>query len=226
MQLRAIAFDVDGTLYPNAAMYLASVPFFLSRPRLMLGFRRVRRAIRRVRPIEDFYDLQARMLAQELGVDTEDARTWINRRIYRGAERVLSVVPRFPHVRETVEQLREAGVRVGLLSDFPLGEKLRRLGLEGLWDVMVEAEQVGYLKPHPEPFRAVLDALGNEAAETLYVGNNYAYDVLGAGAVGMRTAHLTSRPHRASGADLSFFRYRTLASWVLDGEIRQENRRL
>lgn len=220
MPFRAVAFDVDGTLYPNGAMYLASVPFFLSRPRLMLGFRRVRRAIRHVRPIEDFYDLQARMLATELGVDAGTARSSINRRIYPEAERVLSVVPRFPHVRETVERLREAGIKVGLLSDFPLGDKLRRLGLEGLWDARVEAEQVGYLKPHPEPFRAVLEALGSEAGETLYVGNNYAYDVLGGGAVGMHTAHITVRPHRASRADLSFFRYRTLASWVLERQIR------
>ena len=224
MPIRAVAFDVDGTLYPNAAMYLASVPFFLSRPRLMRAFRRVRRAIRRVRPIEDFYDLQARMLAQELGVEPETARSLINRRIYTEAERVLSVVPRFPHVRETVHRLRDAGMKVGLLTDFPLGDKLRRLGLEGLWDARVEAEQVGYLKPHAEPFRAVLDALGSEAGETLYVGNNYAYDVLGAGAVGMRTAHLTARPQQASAADLSFSRYRRLASWVLDGEIREENR--
>ncbi len=220
MSFRAVAFDVDGTLYPNAALYLASVPFFLSRPRLMLGFRRVRRAIRGVRPIDDFYDLQARMLAQELGVDTEDARGAINRRIYPAAERVLNVVPRFPHLRETVERLREAGIRVGVLSDFPLGGKLHRLGLEGLWDARVEAERVGYLKPHPEPFRAVLEALGSEAGETLYVGNNYDYDVLGAGAVGMHTAHVTTRPHRDSRADVSFFRYRTLASWILEREIR------
>ncbi|MFP4372713.1 MAG: HAD family hydrolase [Spirochaetaceae bacterium] len=220
MQIRAVAFDVDGTLYPNSVMYLASVPFFVSRPRLMLGFRRVRRAIREVRPIGDFYDLQARMLARELGVATEAARALIDRRIYSDAERVLSVVPRFPHVRESVERLREAGIKVGLLSDFPLGGKLRRLGLEGLWDIGLEAERVGYLKPHPEPFRAILDALGSEAAETLYVGNNYAYDVLGAGAVGMRTAHLTARPRRDSRADLSFSSYRTLASWVLGGQIR------
>jgi putative hydrolase of the HAD superfamily len=186
----------------------------------MLGFRRVRRAIRRVRPIEDFYDLQARMLAQELGVDTEEARRAINRRIYVAAERVLSVVPRFPHVRETVERFRAAGMKVGLLSDFPLGDKLSRLGLEGLWDARVEAEQVGYLKPHPEPFRAVLEALGSEAGETLYVGNNYGYDILGAGAVGMHTAHVTTRPHRNSRADMSFFRYRKLASWILEREIR------
>jgi len=48
--------------------------------------------------------------------------------------------------------------------------------------------------------------------------------VIGASAVGMHTAHLTARPQQASAADLSFFRYRTLASWVLEREIREENR--
>jgi putative hydrolase of the HAD superfamily len=220
MRFTAVGFDVDGTLYSNALMYLASVPFFLSRPRLMLAFRRVRRAIRGVSPIADFHEVQARMLAAELGIDADRARGIIDRRIYRGSERVLSAVPRFPHVRETVAALRAAGMRVGLLTDFPLGGKLDRLGLEGLWDVKIEAEKVGYLKPRREPFEALLAGLDAEPGETLYVGNNYHYDVLGARAVGMRSAHLTARPGRDSEADVSFYSYRKLGRWILDGEIR------
>jgi putative hydrolase of the HAD superfamily len=223
MQFRAVAFDVDGTLYPNSLMYLLSIPFFLSRPRLMLAFRRVRRAIRHVRPVEEFHETQARMLGEELGITAGEAEEIINRRIYRGSERVLSAVPPFPAVRRTVEQIRAAGLPVGLLTDFPLGGKLRRLGLEGLWDVELEAEKVGYLKPNPEPFRALCDALDAPPSEILYVGNNYAYDVLGAKAVGMHTAHLTGSPHPASEADFSFRRYPALASWVLETEIRREN---
>jgi putative hydrolase of the HAD superfamily len=220
MRFTAVAFDVDGTLYSNSLMYLASLPFFLSRPRLMLAFGRVRRAIRGVRPVSDFHDLQARMLAAELGIDADRARGIIDRRIYRGSERVLSAVPRFPHVRETVAALRAAGMRVGLLTDFPLGGKLERLGLGGLWDAEIEAERVGYLKPNPEPFEALLGALGSRPAETLYVGNNYRYDVVGARKVGMRSAHLTARPGGDSVADFSFYSYRKLAKWILDGEIR------
>lgn len=223
MRFRAVAFDVDGTLYPNSLMYLASVPFFLSRPRLMLAFRSVRRELRGVRPIEDLYRLQARMLAEELGVDAAAAEDRIRRRIYPGAERVLSVVPRFPGVRATVKALRHAGIRVGLLSDFPIGGKLERLGLTGLFDVQVEAEAVGYLKPNPEPFERVLEELGAAASETLYVGNNHAYDVVGARALGMHTAHLTLSPAPDDPADFCFFSYRKLARWVLDGQIEAEN---
>lgn len=214
---------MDGTLYPNSLMYLASVPFVLTRPRLMLAFRSVRRELRSVRPIDDLYRRQAEMLAAELGIDTAVAADRIRRRIYPGAERVLSVVPRFPGVRATVEAFRHAGIRVGLLSDFPIGRKLERLGLTDLFDVQVEAEAVGYLKPNPEPFERLLAELGTPAAETLYVGNNHAYDVVGARAVGMHTAHLTLSPAPDDPADVCFFSYRKLTRWVLDGQIGPEN---
>ncbi len=215
MQLRAVAFDVDGTLYPNSLMYLASTPFFLSRVRLITNFRAVRHELRRVRPIDDFYATQSSMLAQRLGVSAEEAGTIIDRRIYRDWEQVLKVVPAFPGVRSLVAQLRNAGFRLGVLSDFPLGEKLHRLGLDGLWDVRVSSETVGYLKPNPEPFQALLDELGTGAEETLYIGNNYAYDIEGARALGMRTAHIRVKPLRSSKADLSFFWYKRLANWLI-----------
>jgi putative hydrolase of the HAD superfamily len=218
MRFRAVAFDVDGTLYPNTFMYAASIPFFLSRMRLIMHFRVVRRALRQVRPVEDLYDMQSRMLAESMGVSADDATDIINRRIYRDWEPVLNVVPAFPRVRRSVERLREAGVRVGVLSDFPIGNKLGRLGLEGLWDVRVEAESVGYLKPNPEPFRALLDALGTAPDETLYVGNNYAYDVEGANKLGIRTAHLSVTPRAGSQADVTFYNYRKLADWALDSQ--------
>ena len=225
MQFRAVAFDVDGTLYPNGLMYLASIPFFFSRIRLILHFRKIRRTLRQIRPIEDFYELQSHMLAEALGVDPFRAAEIIDRRIYRDWERVLSAVPRFRGIRSVIESLREAGVKVGVLSDFPLGNKLGRLGLEGLWDVRVAAEDVGYLKPNPEPFRELLARLGEAAEDTLYVGNNYAYDVEGARAVGMRTAYLSplassgrpaTEPGAPSGADFTFYNYRRLQKWIFE----------
>ncbi|MGF1504057.1 MAG: HAD family hydrolase, partial [Anaerolineae bacterium] len=42
------------------------------------------------------------------------------------------------------------------------------------------------IKPHPEPFRVVMNELGVAADETFYVGDRPHDDVLGAQAAGMR----------------------------------------
>jgi 2-haloalkanoic acid dehalogenase type II len=58
----------------------------------------------------------------------------------------------------------------------------RRVG--DVFKVVVTAESAGHYKPHPEPYRAVLRALGTDARSTLFVAGSAA-DVPGAQHVGM-----------------------------------------
>jgi FMN phosphatase YigB (HAD superfamily) len=87
--------------------------------------------------------------------------------------------------------LRAEGLQIGLLtnSDLPMwmrdGE-LRDLGLLDSIDVRLTAGDVGRLKPHFAPFRAVLDGLGVTPDEAVFVGDRLQDDVAGAQATGMR----------------------------------------
>lgn len=198
MKLLAIAFDIDGTLYPNRTMYLRSIPFGLRNMRLMKVFRKVRKELRTIRPIEDFYATQARSVADALGKPYEQTRSRIDKVIYGEWEQVLTSVPLYKGVREFIESLKSAGIRVGVMSDFPVHRKLEILGLSGLWDAEISAEETGYLKPAAEPFEVLSDRLGVTPEQTLYVGNSYHYDILGAGRAGMYTAHLESRTRQAA----------------------------
>lgn len=216
MAIRGVAFDVDGTLYPNRAMYLLSVPLVLFRFRLLRAFRDVRLALREKGAVPDYYQAQAEMLGEALGITPEKARETIKRRIYRTWENILYLVPLRPGVRRAIEELREAGLKVGVSSDFPLERKLRILGLDGRWDAIVPTEATGALKPNPEPFLALSAALGLPPEEILYVGNNYAYDIVGAAGVGMKTAHISRRPPPNSIADLTFRRFSDLSEWILN----------
>ena len=215
MDINAVAFDIDGTLYSNGRMHLQSLPFALRHIRQLKAFRRVRLELRRTRPIEDFHRLQAELFGRELGVSVGKAAEIIETVFYDRWEQVLRRVPLFPGVRETVAAFRDAGLKVAVASDFPVARKLGLLGIDGLWDCEVSTEEVGYLKPNPEPFHALLDCLGEPPERVLYVGNSYRYDVEGAKAVGMYAAHLTRRPERDSIADFSFYRYDRLRQWVL-----------
>ena len=100
------------------------------------------------------------------------------------------------------------GLRIAVLSDYPVERKLKYLGLlqEG-WDVLLSSEVTQYLKPNPEPFGELLSRWGLPAEAVLYVGDNYEYDVFGACAVGMKTAYLTNRLARKSLATFSFRDY-------------------
>jgi putative hydrolase of the HAD superfamily len=216
MSIQVVAFDVDGTLYPESLMYLNSIPFALRHFRLVHAFARVRRRLRDEPSGEDFRGVQARLLAAELGIDAARAGRLIEKSIYGEWEKTLRRIRPRRHLRETLGILKERGLKLALLSDFPIGRKLEYLGLEGFWDFTLCTEDSGRLKPHPGSFRELLGRFGIGARELLYVGNHYQYDILGARAVGAQTAHLTSCPPASSAADVSFKDYRSLAAWILD----------
>ncbi|TFG57638.1 MAG: HAD family hydrolase [Spirochaetales bacterium] len=207
LRIKAVVFDVDGTLYPNRLMYIKSVSFFFSYPRFTVHFGKIRRRIRTIRPIDDFQKLQRQMLADSMKISLTEADRYILEVMYTEWEECLKGMPAYPFVRETMENLRARGLTIGVLSDFPIGRKLAYLGLDSLVDFALTAEQSGYLKPNPEPFRLVSGTLAVPPEEVLFVGNHYEYDILGASSFGMKTAHLTGRRIADSPADFSFRSY-------------------
>lgn len=220
MHLRAVAFDIDGTLYPNRIMLRRSVGFGIRHARLLFHFAKVRKTIRATRPIEDFYRLQARLMADALGCPEDVVRAKIQREIYDRWELVLRRVPLYDQVSELIDDLEHSGLRLAVMSDFPVARKLELLGLDGRWDCAISTEQVGYLKPNPEPFETLVACLEVSASEILYVGNSYEYDVVGASRAGLRTAWLNDRDgtdNRARSGiqpDFTFSHYRELRTWL------------
>lgn len=215
-RIKAVGFDVDGTLYANARMYLRTLPWGLRNWRLVRAFSRARREIRVLELIEDFYGLQAELTARALGSDAATARRLIEDKVYGDWERALAGIRLEPRLVETLDLLRSRGLRLGVLSDFPIERKLGLLGLEGRFDFVASAEQIGRLKPHPAPFQALAEGLGLPPNEILYVGNSYKYDILGARGVGMMTAHFAKKPRKDSLANFTFSNYVNLCDWVAE----------
>ncbi len=110
-----------------------------------------------------------------------------------------------PQAVPLLTALRERGIRTGLLSNthWPRAwheRWLARDGLLELLDARTYTSDLAHLKPHPEAFRAALEALdvegsaGNgpplEPEEVVFVGDRPIDDISGAQAVGMRTVLL------------------------------------
>lgn len=216
MDIDAVAFDIDGTLYPNSRMYLNSVLFSLPRLRFLYYYRQVRISIRSIRPLDDFRETQARLLAELMHVSPERASRRIERAIYCRWQRIFRHIRPFPYLSDFLLRLQSHGYPIGILSDFPVGDKLAHLNLPQVWDCVISAEETGYLKPNPEPFLYLATCLGSAPERVLYVGNSYKYDILGACKVGMKTAYLASEPDKDGVADIVFDDYRKLEGLLLD----------
>jgi HAD superfamily hydrolase (TIGR01662 family) len=101
-----------------------------------------------------------------------------------------------PATLATLQALKDAGYRMGLVSNVTLlpdlmREDLANLGFDAFLDATVFSSEVGWRKPDPRIFREALDRLSADAAETAFVGDRLLDDVRGAQAVGMRGVQTT-----------------------------------
>ena len=232
--ISAVAFDLDGTLYPNYRLYIRLLPFLLRHWRLLAAFGKARNIIRQEQEqsppdqlvwLQDkaigFHEYQAGLTANLLREQPDRIQEKIDTLIYRGWEPHFAKIKLFPHVRELLEALKTAGFRLGLLSDFPLQAKLKHLDITGYWDTALCSENSGALKPAARPFADLAEALQCPPEQILYVGNNRRYDAAGAKRAGMKTALITGRftagriAHAGTGADYIFHDYRQLHNFVL-----------
>ena len=231
MKFAAVAFDLDGTLYPNIRLFVRLVPFLLREQRLLRALGKARTYLRKSyespigtedtpsnMPAGDFYDTQARLMAGILGEDAELVKERTERLIYRGWEPHFLKIRLFPHVKETLEAFKKMGIKMGLLSDFPPETKLKNLQIAGCWDAVCCSELSGRIKPDKKPFLDLARKMGVPPEDILYVGNSASYDVMGARGVGMKTALIRSgwKKHpRSAAPDFVFSDYRQLYDYVV-----------
>ncbi|RJP31828.1 MAG: HAD family hydrolase [Actinobacteria bacterium] len=95
-------------------------------------------------------------------------------------------------VRETLEELRRRGVRMGLISNFEvwLENLLADLGLLEFLEVRVISGREAYEKPHPRIYELALERGGVDAGSTMHVGDSPISDYDGAREAGMRAVLL------------------------------------
>ena len=106
-----------------------------------------------------------------------------------------------PDARSLLEALRDAGVRIGVLSNtlWPRWHHeavFSRDGLAPFIDAAVYSSEIPFAKPHADAFRAAIVAVGSTPEHTVFVGDRPWDDVHGAQQVGMRAILI---PHSRLG---------------------------
>ncbi len=115
-----------------------------------------------------------------------------------------------PKAAETVAAVRSMGLRTVLATNpvFPEIATRKRMGWAGLrpqdFEHYTTYENSGFCKPNPDYYRELLDVTGLSAEEVLMVGNDVDDDMI-ARTLGMRVFLLTDCLINRSGVDISEF---------------------
>ncbi len=128
------------------------------------------------------------MVAERQGVDLSDED---KQRILGG----MRELPPHPEVAESLDRLRDAGLRLATLTNSTqqvAEAQMNNSGLRGYFEQVLSADSVKRLKPAPEPYRMAAEALGVEVGEVRLVAA-HAWDVAGALRAGCAAAFV-ARP--------------------------------
>ncbi|MDC7244880.1 MAG: HAD family hydrolase [Sphaerochaetaceae bacterium] len=205
MDIKAVCFDIDGTMYPKWMTHLFLVPTLFGSPSLMRSIQKFRAYMRsggdiQVTPPtqEGFRMKQAEFVLKQLNRDPDASEIeMMERRIeksfYRKMEKPFTRIVAYRGLEKTLDFLCKRGIWIGALSDFPIEEKLKTLKVAHLIDFAECTEVSGFLKPHRAPFEYLVKMANCPPHQILYVGDSYRKDIVGAHEAGMRTALLL--PH-------------------------------
>jgi phosphoglycolate phosphatase len=185
--LRAVLFDLDGTLLDTADDIAAALNQALAEARLpALAAADVRRFIGRGAPT-----LIERALAR-VAPERASAGAALLARFYHyydglHARDQESARP-FPGAAAGLAGIRALGLRAGVVTNkthAAAAVLLERLGLSQWLEVIVGGDSCAQRKPHPQPLLLACESLGVSAAQSLMVGDS-GIDVQAARAAGMR----------------------------------------
>jgi putative hydrolase of the HAD superfamily len=129
--------------------------------------------------------------SRELGLDVTDAV--LEEAATHHLDGWTTHIRHEPEAAIVLRELRERGLRIGLLSNTNWPSRfhehfLERDGLVELIDVRRYTSELGYVKPHPSVFLETLQALEvNEPSHAAFVGDRPYDDIHGAQGIGMRT---------------------------------------
>ncbi len=104
-------------------------------------------------------------------------------------ERFLQAMEPEPGVVQSLQALKELGLRLGVGTNMSADlqfEKLRRLGLTPYLDLLVTSEEIGVEKPDPRLFLLCAEKAGTAPERCLFVGDSLEKDALAARTAGMQ----------------------------------------
>jgi HAD superfamily hydrolase (TIGR01662 family) len=137
---------------------------------------------------EKFWIEYSRRRLIALGASPQFAREYASKASVHMGEfyKPESIIPE--DVRRALPQLKEAGYILGVISnrDKPFQDVLQDHGISEFFDFSLAAGEINIFKPEPGVFEYALQRVNASPQETVYVGDNYYADVVGARRAGLQ----------------------------------------
>lgn len=143
------------------------------------------------------FGIALRKACHEAGADMERLDLEEAMRAYDW--RPMPGVDLYDDARAVLDELRERGYQIGLITNSFLPMWMRDVELEhyGLihyFDARLTSGDAGYMKPHPAIYEQMLDLLGLPAERAVFVGDRPVNDIAGANEAGLISI-LIDPPH-------------------------------
>jgi phosphoglycolate phosphatase len=201
-RLKAIIFDLDGTLVDSARDLMEAMNALLAEE----GLRRL--SLGEVKSMVG--DGAAKLVERGLvaaGGDLTRLPVLVSHFLTIYETNAARHTEAYPGVMETLEGLSHSGMMLAVVTNKPSTatlEILEALALRRFFAAVIGGDTLPKRKPHPAPVLMALERLGAAPEDALMVGDNY-HDVQAAHAAGMRAFAVTygysHKPHGELGAD-------------------------
>ncbi len=207
---RAVVFDLDSTLtdphnYPlRASMWLLEqctddvesvADEYLKH--LVVNYRRGIREIVEGAPYRTPLEIVKRAMMESLeavGLNVDDSVIEEGTRLFKWLHVETSTVS--SNVERFLQKLQDTGLKLGVITNSfekHLQVILTKLDLLKYFSCFVDSGDVEAFKPMSAPFNLIVDCLGTKAVETLFIGDEYYADIVGATSFGMDAIWVNNR---------------------------------
>ncbi|PVE20769.1 HAD family phosphatase [Microvirga sp. KLBC 81] len=211
-QIRAVAWDIDGTLVDSEPLHHACLAMISQRYGVNLGPGSQERFLGR--------DMSWAWQALESGFPSElTFATWLNEIIDAYVEGASTLVAQ-PFVLEAMQALQEAGIRQVCVSNSErriVDANLAALGICDLLDFSISRDDIPVGKPHPIPYLEACRRLNCAPGEVIAIEDSQS-GLESARAAGLKTIFIASDEedlsvrHKAVGSILGMCRAGNLVS--------------
>lgn len=220
MSVKAVLFDLDGTLLPmdqdifvktyfkGLAARLAPIGYD---PQKLIGaiWQGTEAMIRNdgSRSNEEaFWECFSKLY----GEDKREDEPYFEDFYRDGFQKVREVCGFDENSKKTIDMLKENGVRLVLATNpiFPAIATESRIKWAGLspddFELYTTYENIGYCKPNPEYYKEILSRIGLNAEQCVMVGNDVSDDMV-AEKLGMKTFLLTDNLINKENVDIAIY---------------------
>jgi HAD superfamily hydrolase (TIGR01549 family) len=198
-RIRAVLFDLDGTLYRQSrlralmALELLTLPLAgpFKAPGRLAAIRAYRAAQEQLRGGGTAGAGQAQIAAAAAasGLPVAEVERLVDEWMMRRPLKYLQFC-RAAGLHGLLAAIDAAGLEAGILSDYPAAAKLEALGLSHRFAPVLSASdpEIDAFKPSPRGYLRACEIWGVSPSEVLFVGDRADVDAAGAAAAGMPCA--------------------------------------